>query len=58
MNTIKEDAVYAVFNEYFSHIEDPRQVHKINHLLSEILFITGLTCCFLAFMLLSSSNNR
>lgn len=42
MNTIKEDAVYEVFNEYFSHIEDPRQAHKIDHLLSEILFVTVL----------------
>ncbi len=42
MNTIKEDAVYEVFNEYFSHIEDPRQAHKIDHLMSEILFVTVL----------------
>lgn len=42
MNTINEDAVYEVFNEYFSHIEDPRQAHKIDHLLSEILFVTVL----------------
>ena len=42
MNTINETAVYEVFNEYFSDIEDPRQAHKIKHLLSEILFITVL----------------
>ena len=42
MNTIKEDAVFEVFNEYFSHIDDPRQAHKIDHLLDEILFITVL----------------
>lgn len=42
MNTIKEEMVYSVFNEYFSHIEDPRQAHKIDHLLSEILFVTVL----------------
>lgn len=42
MNTIKEDAVLEVFNEYFSHVNDPRQEHKINHLLSEILFVTVL----------------
>ena len=42
MNTIKEDAVYEAFNEYFSHIDDPRQAHKIDHLLSEILFVTVL----------------
>ena len=42
MDTIKEGAVYEVFNEYFSHIDDPRQVHKIDHLLNEILFMTVL----------------
>ena len=42
MNTINENAVYKVFDEYFSGIEDPRQAHKIKHLLSEILFITVL----------------
>jgi predicted transposase YbfD/YdcC len=42
MNKIKEEAVCNVFNEYFSHIEDPRQAHKINHLLSEILLVTVL----------------
>ena len=42
MNIVREDAVWKVFNEYFSHIEDPRQAHKINHLLSEILFVTVL----------------
>lgn len=42
METIKDKAVYDVFNEYFAHIDDPRQAHKIDHLLSEILFITVL----------------
>lgn len=42
MDTIKGSNVYEVFDEYFSDIEDPRQVHKIKHLLSEILFITVL----------------
>lgn len=42
MSTIKEDSVYEVFNEYFSHVEDPRQAHKIDHLLNEILFMAVL----------------
>lgn len=42
METIKEDTVYDVFNEYFSHVDDPRQSSKIDHLLSEILFVTVL----------------
>ncbi len=42
MDTIKDGAVYEVFNEYFSHIEDPRQAHKIDHLLSEVLFVSVL----------------
>ena len=42
MDTIKEDTVYKVFNEYFSHIKDPRQAHKIEHLLDEILFVAVL----------------
>ncbi len=42
MNTIKEDGVYEVFNNYFSHINDPRQAHKIKHLLNEILFVAVL----------------
>ena len=42
MNTIKDGAVYEIFNEYFSHIEDPRQAHKIDHLLSEVLFVSVL----------------
>jgi len=41
-DTIKDKWVFEVFNEYFAHIDDPRQAHKINHLLSEILFITIL----------------
>lgn len=44
MNTdnIKDKCVFDVFNEYFAHIDDPRQTHKIDHLLNEILFITVL----------------
>lgn len=44
MNTdnISDKSVFDVFNEYFAHIDDPRQAHKIEHLLSEILFITVL----------------
>lgn len=39
---IKDKAVYDVFDEYFAHIDDPRQAHKIKHSLSEILFIAIL----------------
>ena len=39
---IKDKDIYDVFNGYFAHIDDPRQAHKIKHLLSEILFITVL----------------
>ncbi len=42
MDTTKDKAVYEVFNEYFAHIDDPRQAHKIDHLLSEVLFIAVL----------------
>lgn len=42
METNKDKAVYDVFNEYFAHIDDPRQAHKIDHLLNEVLFITVL----------------
>ena len=42
MNNIKDEAVYDVFKEYFSDINDPRQSHKIDHLLEEILFLTVL----------------
>ena len=42
METTNNKAVYDVFNEYFEHIDDPRQAHKIDHLLSEVLFITVL----------------
>lgn len=42
METNKDKAVYDVFNEYFAHVDDPRQAHKIDHLLSEVLFITVL----------------
>jgi predicted transposase YbfD/YdcC len=41
-DNIRDKNVYDVFNEYFAHIDDPRQAHKIHHLLSEILFITVL----------------
>lgn len=41
-DNIRDKNVYDVFNEYFAHIDDPRQAHKISHLLSEILFITVL----------------
>lgn len=41
-DNIRDKNVYDVFNEYFAHIDDPRQAHKIEHLLSEILFITVL----------------
>jgi hypothetical protein len=41
-DNIRDKNVYDVFNEYFAHIDDPRQAHKIFHLLSEILFITVL----------------
>lgn len=42
MNTFKGEATYDIFNEYFSHVDDPRQAHKIDHLLGEILFVTVL----------------
>ena len=44
MNTdnIKDKGFFDVFNEYFAHINDPRQAHKVDHLLSEILFIVVL----------------
>lgn len=42
MDKIKGDAVMGVFNEYFSHIDDPRQAGKIDHLLHEILFMMVL----------------
>jgi hypothetical protein len=44
MNTdnISDKGVFDVFNEYFAHIDDPRQAYKIRHMLSEILFITVL----------------
>ena len=42
MKTIKDKAVYDIFNEYFSHIDDPRQEKKVDHLLSEVLFMTVL----------------
>jgi hypothetical protein len=37
-----EESVYNVFNEYFDHITDTRQQHKVEHLLSEILFVVVL----------------
>jgi predicted transposase YbfD/YdcC len=42
INNMKDKQSFDMFNEYFAHIKDPRQAHKINHLLSEILFITIL----------------
>lgn len=42
MNTNKDKAIYDIFSEYFSHIDDPRESHKIDHLLDEVLFITVL----------------
>lgn len=42
METIKDQAVLEVFNEYFKHVKDPRQQLKVKHLLSEVLFITVL----------------
>lgn len=42
IDNFKDKAVYDLFNEYFSHIDDPRQSHKIDHLLGEILFMTIL----------------
>jgi predicted transposase YbfD/YdcC len=42
MNTIKDKAAYNTFDDYFAHISDPRQAHKIKHLLSEILFMIVL----------------
>ncbi len=42
MGTVKDKAVYDIFSEYFSHIDDPRENNKIDHLLEEILFITVL----------------
>lgn len=42
MDTIKDKAVYDIFREYFSHIDDLRENHKIDHLLEEILFMTVL----------------
>ncbi len=42
MGKTNDKAIYDVFNEYFAHIDDPRQVHKIDHLLNEVLFIAVL----------------
>lgn len=42
METFKDKAVYDIFCEYFSHIDDKRQEHKIDHLLEEILFMIVL----------------
>jgi hypothetical protein len=41
-DNIRDKNVYDVFNEYFAHIDDPGQAHKISYLLSEVLFITVL----------------
>jgi hypothetical protein len=42
MKTIKNQAVFDVFNQYFMHVKDPRQQHKVIHLLGEVLFYHGL----------------
>lgn len=42
METIKDQAVLELFNEYFRHVKDPRQQSKVKHLLSELLFMTVL----------------
>ena len=42
MKTFKDKKVYDVFSDYFSHIDDTRQSHKIDHLLEEILFMIVL----------------
>ncbi|MBI5417753.1 ISAs1 family transposase [Candidatus Poribacteria bacterium] len=42
IDTIKDQSAYTLFNNYFASISDPRQISKIKHLLSEILFITVL----------------
>jgi predicted transposase YbfD/YdcC len=42
MDSIKEKAVFEAFNEYFGQIDDPRQSHKIDHLLIEVLFMSIL----------------
>jgi len=42
MEKIKDQAVFNVFNRYFMHMKDPRQQHKVIHLLDEVLFITVL----------------
>ncbi|MCF8457023.1 MAG: ISAs1 family transposase [Bacteroidales bacterium] len=39
MENFKDEAVYDCFCGYFSRVSDPRQAHKISHLLSEVLFI-------------------
>ncbi len=41
-DTLKDKAVYEVFTSYFANISEPRQISKIKHLLSEVLFITVL----------------
>lgn len=41
-DNIKDKDVYDVFNGYFAHMDDPRQAHKIHHLLNETLFIAVL----------------
>lgn len=40
MGNVNEQKVYKNFNHYFGNITDPRQVWKIEHKLTEILFIT------------------
>jgi len=42
IETIKDQAVLEIFNDYFKRVKDPRQQPKVEHLLNEILFITVL----------------
>lgn len=40
MESYNETLIYNNFNQYFSDISDPRQIAKVKHPLSEIIFIT------------------
>ncbi len=42
METYNDQRVYGNFNYYFANFTDPRQEHKVKHLLVEILFISIL----------------
>lgn len=42
MESYNDNRLYSNFNFYFTNITDHRQAHKIDHLLSEILFISVL----------------